>query len=463
MGLFSKTKDNAVSDAPVDDDGPTLGDEPQKDELGRRSLNDHCAYLLDHIEPMAPFGMSLADAWGRTLCEDLKAYGDVPPVPVAEVDGYAIRYSDVAAIAPSARPVFALLGTPRRAAGGGDEPDDDDAASPSGQPSPPPTTVVGQSVRVLAGEEMPEGFDTVLAERQVSLDHSGRYITMLEKIAEGDWVRPAATEASDGEMLLAAGAELDDRHSALLAAVGFSRVMARPRTRVAAVQVIDSSADAPLDGGRAGGVGLHLINGAAQADGAAVYRLEVDLASPDVARDRLNDELIRADLVLTIGGVTDDYADPRLVEMLEQMGVVNVAEVAMRPGRRHGFGKIGDECTPVVMLPSDPTELLVAYHAFAHPVLRKLMGAEPFEHEKMLCFAEHDMDAVIGVTQLLPCRLRQDGNRYMASEITSRNHSWLTTLVAADALVIMPSNRQRVYAGEALPCWLLDDQRVASA
>jgi len=326
------------------------------------------------------------------------------------------------------------------------------------QPSRPPTAVVGQAIRVLAGDDLPDGVDTVLSAGQVVLDNSERYITLLSRAAEGDWIRPARTEASDGALVLAAGAELNDRHSALAVAAGFDRVMARPRTRVAAVQVVDSSVEPPFDGGRAGGVGLHLINGAAQSDGAAVWRVEVDLAALETSRERLNDELIRADLVLTIGGVTDEGVDPRLVGLLQQMGVVNVAAVAMKPGRIHGFGLIGDENTPVVMLPSDPTDLLVAYHAFARPVLRKLMGAEPFEHEPMLCFAERDMDAELGVTQLVLCRLRQEGNRYMASEITPRNHSWLTTLVAADALVVVPPNRQRVFAGEALACWMLGDQ-----
>ena len=412
------------------------------------------------IEPMAPFGMSLIDAWGLTLCEDLKAYEDVPPVAVAEVDGYGIYFADMATIAPSAHPVFGLIGGARRAVDGDDTSQKDNPTT--FQRTPPPTAVVGQAIRVLAGEELPEGVDTVLSAAQVVPDSLGRYITLVSRVFEGDWIRPAKTEASDGELVLAAGTELDDRHSALAAAAGFDRVMARPRTRVAAVQVVDSSVEPPFDGGRAGGVGLHLVNGAAQLDGATVWRVEVDLASPETSRERLNDELIRADMVLTIGGMTDEAADPRLVDLLNKMGAVNVAEVAMKPGRLHGFGLIGDENIPVVMLPSDPMTLLVAYHAFARPVLRKLMGAEPFEHEPMLCFAERDMDAELGVTQLVPCRLRQDGNRYLASEITPRNHSWLTTVVAADALVVLQPNRQRVFAGEALACWMLGDQLAAS-
>jgi len=467
MGLFNRSP-REPQDPAVAFEAPQLGAEPATDELGRRSLGDHSQYVLGVIQPLAPFGMSLMDAWGHTLCEDLKAYGDVPPVPVAEVDGFGIYYGDWAARA-GAHPVFALVDAPRRA---GDLmadapiPEEEQVTTQitvsSEQPTPPRSVLVGYAIRVWAGEELPDGVDTVLSPGQVVLDDTGRYITVLSKVAEGDWVRPPLAEATDGALVLAAGTELDARHSALLAAVGFGRVMVRPRTRVAAVQVVDTSGEVPFNGGRAPGVGLHLINGAAQADGATVYRVEVDLAALEASRERLSDELIRADLVLTIGGMTDEGIDPRLVTMLNDMGVVNVCEVAVKPGRLHGVGLIGDEFTPVVMLPSDPTALLVAYHAFARPALRKLMGAEPFEHEPILCFAERDLDAELGVTQLIPVRLRQAGNRYMASEITSRTHSWLTTLVAADALVVLPPNRQRVYTGEALACWLLGDALIAA-
>jgi len=452
MGLFSRAQTKkAESDVPAREP-PQLPPDPPTDSLGRRTPDVHVGYLLDAVSPLAPFGMSLMDAWGRVLCEDIKADADIPPYPVAEVDGYGIRYAELSLTPIGGQPVFIVTGGPRHAVDG--LAPAEDAAEPASL-TPPPSGVVGRAVRLRIGDALPEGIDTVLSSDQATIDASGHYVAVTEKVGHGDWVRPTGTESRVGEVVLAAGTALDDAHSALLAAVGFDHVMARPRTRVAAVHMFDSQAETELSGGRTNNGGLLFVSGAAQADGAAVWRLDVDLATPGIARQRVNDELIRTDLVLTIGGLTDAGPDPRLLQLLNEMGVAKVAEVSMRPGRMHGFGLIGDENIPVIMLPSDPIALMVAYHAFARPVLRKMMGVLPIKHEPVLCFAEHDMDAGMGVTQYTPCKLRQEGSRYLAAEIAPRNHSWLTTLVATNAIVILPPNRQRVYSGEALGCWLL--------
>jgi len=405
-------------------------------------MTDHLDYLLDAVEPLAPFGMSLVDAWNLALCEDIKSECEVPSEPLAEVDGYAFSIEDVVAAPPGARPTLRLAQKT------------DAVARAIG---------VGEAAPVKAGDPLPLGADTVVADWQAAPDDDDpTRLRLKTKVVEGDWVRPVGAEAREGQLLVKAGTLLNDRRSALLAAAGFTRVLARPRTRVALVQVDDADNPDATEGGRSAAVGVHLVNGAARNDGATVWRVHIDLTDLPTAREHLSDELIRADLVLTVGGLTEAGPDPRLLNLLNSMGAVEVVQVAMRPGQMHGFGKISDENTPVLMLPGDAVALMAAYHAFARPVLRKLMGSEPFAHEPMLCFAERDIDAELDVTELLPCRLRQDGNRYLASEIAPRRHSMLPTLVAADALVVLPGDKGRVYAGEALAAWLLDDQRIVS-
>ena len=435
MSQFNRT---ALQDIDTGGGVPRGPRPPAVDAAGRRSLDDQVDYLLASIEPLAPFGMSLADAWGLSLCEDIIAETNLPSVPVVEVDGYAFAIEDLATV-PGARTTLVVA-------------QGESAFNAVG---------IGEAVPVKAGQPLPRAADTVVANWQVTPgEEAGRAVIKLRtKVAAGDWVRPAGTEASAGELLAKAGTPLNDRRSALLAAAGFTRVLARPRTRIAVVQVTDANNPNPPDGGRTPGAGVHLINGAARADGATVFRVHVDLTDLPRAHDHLNDELIRADLVLTVGGMTEAGADPRLITLLHGMGEVEETLVAMRPGQRHGFGKIADDKTPVLMLPSDPPALLAAYHAFARPVLRKMMGAEPISHEPMLCFAERDMEVEPGVTELVPCRLVEHRNRYMASEITSRRHAILPTLVNADALVILPGDKGRVFAGEALAAWLLGDPR----
>jgi len=437
MGLFSRASRRGNADSAAGA-ASLLAEPPATDSQGRRSMEDHRDYLLSMVEPLSPLGVGLVDAWGLALCEDIKADGNVPPAPVAETDGYALCAADIAGLAPGSRPILELVEASGDARGFG----------------------LGETVAVKAGQALPAGADTVASMFDVSVEAADIKVRIMP--VQGDWVRPAGAEAADGEVLMPAGTRLDDRRSALLAAAGFDRVLVRPRTRVAVADVVDSGVFALPDDGRGRGVGMYMINGAARADDATVWRIEIDLAQPEASIERLGDELIRADLVLTVGGLTDDGPDPRLIELLRQMGEIDVAEVAMRPGRRHGFGFIGDEETPVVMLPSDPFALLAAYHGFARPVLRKLMGVEPYAHEAVLCYADHDFDAEIGTSQIVACKLTQDRDHYLASATVPQRHSQLPGLVAADALVILPGDKARVYRGEALPAWLLSEPGIVA-
>jgi len=441
MGLFSRASRRGNSDSAAEA-ASLMSEPPATDAQGRRSMDDHRDYLLSMVEPLAPLGVGLVDAWGLALCEDIKADGDVPPVAVAETAGYALCVADIAAIPPGSRPILELVEVSS---------DDEDAERAFG---------VGTAVAVQAGQALPAGADTVVSMFDVLVEDSD--IKVLVRPTEGDWVRPVGAEATDGEVLLTAGTRVDDRRSALLAAAGFDRVLVRPRTRVAVADVIDSAAVSLPDDGRGRGVGMFMVNGAARADDATTWRIEIDLAQPQASIERLGDELIRADLVLTVGGLTDDGADPRLVDLLGQMGEIDVAEVATRPGRQHGFGFIGDEETPVVMLPGDPTALLAAYHAFARPVLRKLMGVEPYAHEPVLCFADHNFDTEVGTSQVVAAKLTQQRDHYLASATVPQHHSHLPGLVEADALVVVPGDKARVYRGEALPAWLLSEPGIVA-
>jgi len=433
MGLFSRASRRGNVDSDTEATS-LLAEPPIADGQGRRSMDDHRDYLLGMVEPLAPLGVGLVDAWGLSLCEDIKADGNVPPVPVAEADGFAFRVADVAGLPVGTRPILTLA-----------------EASPFG---------IGEAVAVKAGEALPAGADTVVSSFDTLVEDAD--IKVLVKPSEGDWVRAAGAEAADGQVLMATGTRLDDRRSAVLAAAGFDRVMVRPRTRVAVADVVDSSVDALPDDGRGRGVGMYMINGAARADDATTWRIEIDLAQPSSAIERLGDELIRADLVLTVGGLTDDGPDPRLLDLLRQMGEIDVAEVAMRPGRQHGFGFIGDEQTPVVMLPDEPGALLAAYHAFARPVLRKLMGVEPYAHEPVLCYADHDFDTEIGASHVVAVKLTQQRDHYLAAATVPQRHAQLPGLAAADALVVLPGDKPRVYRGEALPAWLLAEPGIVA-
>ena len=110
------------------------------------------------------------------------------------------------------------------------------------------------------------------------------------------------------------------------------------------------------------------------------------------------DQLIRADLLVTSGGISQgDYDLVKAV--MPELGACEFVQVAMQPGKPQGFGLIGDDRVPMIMLPGNPVSSYVSFEAFVRPVIRKLMGARPYARIPVQCEAAHAMTSIPGRQQ----------------------------------------------------------------
>ena len=101
---------------------------------------------------------------------------------------------------------------------------------------------------------------------------------------------------------------------------------------------------------------------------------------PDEPRaflDALNDQLVRADLVVTSGGVSQGDYDV-VKEALSPLGTVWFGGVAMQPGKPQGFGIVGEDATPIFTLPGNPVSSYISFEMFVLPAIRRLMGRTPY-------------------------------------------------------------------------------------
>ena len=92
--------------------------------------------------------------------------------------------------------------------------------------------------------------------------------------------------------------------------------------------------------------------------------------------DTIEDQLIRADMVVTSGGVSVGAYDV-VKEVLSRLGTVDFEAVAMQPGMPQGFGSIGPDNTPIFTLPGNPVSAYVSFEVFVRPAIRRMLGVEP--------------------------------------------------------------------------------------
>ncbi len=436
MALFGRKK-KTVDEAPVEA-APQLPEGPEVDQAGLRSVVAHRDYLLGLVEPLPPFGHGLLDAWGLALCEDIRSEVDLPPFDACQMDGYAVRASDVFGASqgePLSLPVVETVS----------------AGEAASRP-----LATGQAIRIATGAPLPEGADAVVPVEFT--DHGTEQVKVYEAVTAGEYVRAKGSELVDGTQLLPRGEVLDARSIGLLAAAGIDSVLARPRPRVVVVSIgaeLVEPGRPLLQAGQIHDANGFMIAAGAKAEGCQVWRVQVPSADPDVVREAINDQLIRADLIITTGGVSLEGQDV-VKQVMPDLGLCDFAEVAMEPGRSQGFGLIGDDKVPMLMLPGNPVAAYVSFQVFVRPVIRTLMGVTPVDHEPVRCVAGSVMRSVKGKMQFGRGLVDDQAGRRTVRLLGHEQGNPLGDLAVCNALVLLPEEIDVVQAGDAVQCWILD-------
>ncbi|WP_228488844.1 gephyrin-like molybdotransferase Glp [Raineyella fluvialis] len=358
MGLFRRKK-QADDEASVDPrPKPGLPPRPEPDVDGLRSVEDHRAYVLSMVRELPAFGQSLLDAVGLSLCEEIVADLDLPRFDNSAMDGYAVRAEDLEG-ASRAHPV--ALPVVRSITAG-------DVAGAELEP--------GTVVKIMTGAPVPPGADAVVPYEHT--DRGAESATFLHAPEVGDSIRHIGEDIAVGDHIAAVGDRLGPRQIGMLAGIGIDQVLVRPRPRVV---VISTGSELVQPGyelreGQIYDSNSFMLAALARSEGAQVFRVGIVSDDPDVVAQAISDQLVRADLILTTGGVSEGDRDV-IKAVMPRLGPTDFCRVAMQPGKPQGFALIGDDNIPVIMLPGNPVSAFVSFEVFVRPVLRKMMGIQP--------------------------------------------------------------------------------------
>ncbi len=266
--------------------------------------------------------------------------------------------------------------------------------------------------------------------------------------------------------VLPAGLQLTPAHLALLASRGYERVMARPRPRVVVVSL------APLEGVQAipevdpegsdelafnePDINGYLLAAAAQAAGGLAFRAGWVAPTPGRLREAVDNELLRADLVI-ISGATDRAIRSRVELELGQLGWVGYTNVAIDPGHVQGLGRVGSQGCPVFLLAQDPVEAYVSFEAVVRPVIRYLLGTTAMQRPLVTARCSRRLDVVSHSCAYVPARLEQDEQGgAVVTPLRSPLSSPVEELAGANALILVQEGTTAVKAGESVTVALLD-------
>jgi molybdopterin molybdotransferase len=392
-------------------------------------LDEAVRQLLERVPAVSGVeAVPLQDADGRILAEPLFAPLDLPAFDNSAVDGYAVRFADLAGTGDS---IFTVSG--RAAAGHAAE-----AASGS-----------GQAIRIFTGAPLPLGFDTVFMQEDCRHDDAGRVILPIG-LAKGANARLKGEDVSQGALALAAGLRLAPEHIGLAAALGIAALPVRRVLRVAVFSTGDEiiSPGAALRPAAVYDANRFFLMAMLKRLGIEVTDLGILPDAKDVIRQALEKTASSHDLVLTSGGVSTGEED-HVKAAVSEAGSLVFWRVAIKPGRPVALGVIGG--TPFAGLPGNPVAVFVTFTAIVRPLLAALAGERWTPPRPLQVTASFAYRKKKGRREYVRVSLRRDaGGGLAAHKHPVEGAGVLTSLTGTDGLIELGEDVVAIQPGDSV-------------
>jgi len=389
--------------------------------------------VLSRAEPLPAEEIEFTDAPGRLLREDVTADSDLPPFRRSAVDGFAVRASDTASVPAKLRLVGSV---------------------PAGT-SPDFRVGPGEAASIMTGAPVPDGADAVEMVEQTRESPDG--VVLLQSVATGENVSPQGSEVHRGEVVLRSGTRLDPAAVAVAATVGKTRLSVGKRPAVS----VSATGDELVDPRETPGPGqIRNSNGFSLV--AQLRSIGIDARFLGVAQDSETslrgfiERGLESDVLLLSGGVSMGRYD--LVEkVLQALGVeILVDAVALKPGKPLVFG-VTDSGKLVFGLPGNPVSTMVTFELFVRTAISRLEGARDPMRENLQARLLGGLSSRGPRRAYLPGWLRAgEEGELVATPIPSKGSADVVAFSKANALLIVPAERDSLEAGETVSVHPLD-------
>ena len=410
------------------------------------SVAEASARILAEIRALPPERVGLMESLGRVIAQDVRSPVTLPPWNNSAMDGYAVRADDV--IGASAAAPVSLTVIDSVAAGS----------------FPARAVGRGEATRIMTGAPVPEGADSVI--RVEDTDGGEARVLVRDARDAGRNVRPRGEDIIEGATAVRAGTPLGAAHLGLLASVGASSVEVYGRPRVAIVGSGDELVE--LDRFEEALAGRRIVSSNSYTLAALVRQAGGEPVSLGVAADThaslraLVERAAGCDLLVTTAGVSVGALDYTR-EVLEALGAeLRFWKVRMRPGAPLAFGMLGG--MPWIGLSGNPVSAMITFELFVRPAIRRMLGHSRLFRRPVSVILEETVTTGAPLTHFLRAIVRLDSDGRARARLTGAQSSgMLTSMTLANALIVVPADRQRVERGETLNALPLGDEYAMTA
>lgn len=271
-----------------------------------------------------------------------------------------------------------------------------------------------------------------------------------------------ATLAADiyagDRLVLREGARIRSTQIGLAASIGRDHLPTRPHPRVV---VLSAGPDLVEPGEALKNVSDEfetnswLLTTAVREVGAVAYRVHSIPENEEQLQKVIEDQLVRADLIIISGERHDDSFD-LITRTLSGLGEITTVDMAIEASGRHNFGSIGPDKTPVVTLPGDPIAAYISFELFVRPMIRTMLGAATIHRPSVKAALEKPIASAPGVRSYIRAVLAEDGK----SVVPLENQDEQSTLSDANALIAVSEGDTMLKTGDQVTVVVLERRYI---
>ncbi|MFQ6386543.1 molybdopterin molybdotransferase MoeA [Priestia aryabhattai] len=390
--------------------------------------------------------VSITESYGRYLGEDIVADQNVPHFNKSLYDGFAVRAQDCVEVSSEHPVEFEVVS-------------EIGAGSVFEEEVKP-----FQAVRIMTGAQVPHSCDAVvMLEVTKSYEKEGKtYMALSRSASKWEHIALKGEETKKGDVLVSKGTRINPGVTAFLATFGYADVAVVKQPVVGVLTTGSELLDVnePLEPGKIRNSNSYMaLAQIVRSGGIPKYlgKLEDDF---DRCYEAVEKALEEVDILLTTGGVSvGDY--DYLPAIYEKLGAnVLFNKIAMRPGsvttvaERNGQLLFG--------LSGNPSACYVGFELFVRPIVRSFLHSPRPHLHKTKAVLNGRFKEPNAFTRMVRGEITDEGGRLLVTPVGMDKSGAISSLAAANALIVLPGGEQGYDNGAEVAVLHLEKEGASS-
>lgn len=381
-----------------------------------KTFDEALQYLLSQVTiTNKTETISITNALGRILANDITSPVNVPPHHNSMMDGYALHSFDLEhnKVLPISQRI------------------------PAG--SVPQPLKPGTAARIFTGAPIPEGANIVVIQEETETLADNQVKITTDHIRPQQNIRHTGEDITANATILKAGHKLRPQDMGLITSIGIKEVDVYQPLTIATFTTGDEllePGETPAPG-KIFNANRYVLAGAIPDLGFNLIDLGRVADTLDATMEAMKQAAELADVVMTTGGVSvgeEDHIKPAI----ERLGTLNMWKVKMKPGKPLAFGDI--QGTPFIGLPGNPVSAFATFNLFAHPYLLKMQGASEIKAKPIWIDAGFDWKKPGFRREFARAKLVNRNQQTQVELYPNQGSGVLTSTVWAEGFVVIPED-----------------------